>query len=77
MPKAPLKEIPTNSLPPIGRAPFGAVLSRHSASNGNPLMTDFLIADHGSIVSILPVSAAACEWLDANIIVELWQWTGS
>jgi hypothetical protein len=39
-------------------------------------MTDFLIADHGSIVSILPVSAAAREWLDANIMSEPWQWLG-
>ena len=37
-------------------------------------MTDFLIADHGSIVSILPVSAAAREWLDANLVAEPWQW---
>ena len=37
-------------------------------------MTDFLIADHGSIVSILPVSAAARDWLDANIVAEPWQW---
>lgn len=37
-------------------------------------MTDFLIADHGSIVSIRPVSAAAREWLDANIVTEPWQW---
>ncbi|MGD9617660.1 MAG: hypothetical protein AB7H90_21595 [Alphaproteobacteria bacterium] len=37
-------------------------------------MTDFLIADHGSIVSIRPVSAAAREWLDANIVAEPWQW---
>ena len=36
-------------------------------------MTDFLIVDHGSIVSILPVSAAACEWLDANLVSEPWQ----
>jgi len=28
---------------------------------GNPFMTDFPIADHGSIVSIQPVSATACE----------------
>ena len=36
-------------------------------------MTDFLIADHGSIVSILPVSAAAREWLNANLVSEPWQ----
>jgi hypothetical protein len=33
-------------------------------------MADFLIADHGSIVSILPVRAAAREWLDANVCIE-------
>ena len=37
-------------------------------------MTDFLIADHGSIVSIQPASAAAREWLDANLVIEPWQW---
>jgi hypothetical protein len=37
-------------------------------------MTDFVIADHGSIVSILPASAAAREWLDANVVTEPWQW---
>jgi hypothetical protein len=35
-------------------------------------MTDFLIADHGSIVSIWPVSMAAREWLDANLVAEPW-----
>ena len=38
------------------------------------LVTDFVIADHRSIVSIFPVSAAACEWLDANVVTEPWQW---
>ena len=37
-------------------------------------MTDFLIADHGSIVSIRPMSVPAREWLDANIVAEPWQW---
>ena len=35
-------------------------------------MTDFLIADHGSILSIRPVSAAAREWLNTNLVIEPW-----
>jgi len=57
-------------MPPIGRAPFGGSMSRHSASIGNPFTADFSIADHGSIVSIVPVSATAREWLDANLVIE-------
>jgi hypothetical protein len=37
-------------------------------------MSDFLIADHGSIITIRPVSEAACEWLDENVAAEPWQW---
>ena len=51
-------------------------MSRHAASNGKPFMTDFLIADHGSIVTIRPVSEHACEWLDDNVVAEPWQWFG-
>ena len=61
-------------MPPIGRMPVGAIVSRPSASNRNSLMTDFLVVDHGSIVSIQPLSAAARELLDANIVTEPWQW---
>jgi hypothetical protein len=39
-------------------------------------MSDFLIADHGSIITIRPVSEAACEWLDENVAAEPWQWLG-
>ena len=39
-------------------------------------MTDFHIADHGSIVTIRPVSEAAREWLDENVDAEPWQWLG-
>jgi len=39
-------------------------------------MSDFLIADHGSIITIQPVSEAACEWLDDNVAAEPWQWLG-
>jgi len=52
-------------------------MSRHSASIGNPFTADFSIADHGSIVSIVPVSATAREWLDANLVIEPRQWIDS
>jgi hypothetical protein len=39
-------------------------------------MSDFLIADHGSIVTIAPISDAAKEWLDENVVSEPWQWLG-
>ena len=37
-------------------------------------MSDFLIADHGSVFLIRPVSEAARQWLDANVVAEPWQW---
>ena len=37
-------------------------------------MSDFLIADHGSIITIRPVSEAAHQWLDENVDAEPWQW---
>jgi hypothetical protein len=39
-------------------------------------MTDFQIADHGSIIAIKPVSAAARIWVDENVASEPWQWLG-
>jgi hypothetical protein len=39
-------------------------------------MTDFQIADHGSIISIKPVSEAARMWVDENVVSEPWQWLG-
>jgi hypothetical protein len=39
-------------------------------------MRDFLIADHGSIVSIMPISDAALKWIDENVVCEPWQWLG-
>ena len=42
----------------------------------NPTMTDFQIADHGSIISIKPVSEAARTWVDENVVSEPWQWLG-
>ena len=37
-------------------------------------MSDFQIADHGSIISIKPVSEAARIWVDENVVSEPWQW---
>lgn len=39
-------------------------------------MSDFHIADHGSIITIRPVSEAARQWLDENVVAEPWQWLG-
>ena len=39
-------------------------------------MRDFLIADHGSIVSIMPMTQAALKWIDENVVSEPWQWLG-
>ena len=39
-----------------------------------PDMSDFQIADHGSIISIRPLNDAARQWLDENVVSELWQW---
>jgi len=41
-----------------------------------PTMSDFQIADHGSIISIKPVSEAARTWVDENVVSEPWQWLG-
>lgn len=40
-------------------------------------MSDFQIADHGSIISIKPVSEAARQWVDENVVSEPWQWLDS
>jgi hypothetical protein len=39
-------------------------------------MPDFLIADHGSIITIAPVSEAAQGWIDENVVSEPGQWLG-
>ena len=39
-------------------------------------MSDFKIADHGSIITIRPVSEAARQWLAENVLSEPWQWLG-
>ena len=37
-------------------------------------MSDFQIADHGTIISIRPLNEAARQWLDENVVSEPWQW---
>ena len=39
-----------------------------------PDMSDFQIADHGTVLSIQPLNEAARQWLDENVVSELWQW---
>jgi hypothetical protein len=39
-------------------------------------MTDVTYFDHGSIVRITPMTAAAREWINENISCEGWQWMG-
>ena len=39
-------------------------------------MRDFLFADHGSIIAIVPLTTAAVKWLDDNVVSEPWQWQG-
>src|ERR1700730_17890430 len=40
-------------------------------------MSDFQIADQGSIFLIRPLNEAARQWLDENVISEPWQWVQS
>ena len=37
-------------------------------------MSDFQIADHGTIISIRPLSEAARQWVEENVVAEPWQW---
>ena len=39
-----------------------------------PDMSDFQIADHGMIILIRPLTEAARQWLDENVVSEPWQW---
>ena len=39
-------------------------------------MRDFLVADHGSISAIVPLTEAAVKWIDENVVSEPWQWLG-
>jgi len=37
-------------------------------------MTDFKIADQGTVISIRPLNDAACQWVEENVVSEPWQW---
>lgn len=39
-------------------------------------MVDLLIRDEGTVVVFRPVSDAARQWIDDNVISEGWQWLG-
>ncbi len=39
-------------------------------------MSDFLFADHGSVIAIVPLTPAAISWIDDNVVSEPWQWLG-
>lgn len=39
-------------------------------------MTDFRIANHGSIVMVEPVTQPAKQWVEDNVQLEGWQWMG-
>jgi hypothetical protein len=58
---------------PTGRAPAGIEASEHSAPTDNP-MSDFQIADHGTIICVRPLNDAALQWIDENVVSEPWQW---
>jgi hypothetical protein len=57
-----------------GRAPAGLKALRHSASMEIPDMSDFQIADQGTIFLIRPLNEVARQWLDENVVSEPWQW---
>ena len=40
-------------------------------------MSDFQIADHGTVISIRPLNETASQWLDENVVSEPWQWVQS
>jgi hypothetical protein len=35
--------------------------------------TDFITADHGSLIGLTPLSPAAHDWVDDSLSVESWQ----
>ena len=37
-------------------------------------MSDFQIADRGTVFLIRPLHEAARQWLDENVVAEPWQW---
>ena len=53
---------------------WGSVSEDHPPTE--TLMTDFRAADHGSVILIWPVSDAAHQWVEENVIAEPWQWFG-
>jgi hypothetical protein len=58
----------------VGRASAGLKPSRHPASTEITDMSDFQIADQGTIFLIRPLNEAARQWLDENVVSEPWQW---
>ncbi len=38
--------------------------------------TDFYIINHGSVVSLHPLTVACRDWVDENVHSEGWQWLG-
>src|SRR5204862_8065397 len=48
--------------------------SRGIQPRWKPLMSDFQIADHGTVISIRPLNEAARQWLEENVVSEPWQW---
>ena len=62
-------------------APAGQVVHAnpfaHSRNWFNPDSPDFLVGDHGSIITITPVSEEGKAWIDENVESESWQWLGS
>ena len=37
-------------------------------------MSDFQIADRGTVFTIRPLNETARQWLDENVVSEPWQW---
>lgn len=40
-------------------------------------MTDLRIRNHGTVVTLEPVSERGRSWMDDNLVTEPWQWLGS
>lgn len=39
-------------------------------------MTDLEVTNHGSIVTLRPLTEAGTAWMDQNLAPEPWQWLG-
>ena len=37
---------------------------------------DVRVFDHGSVMMVQPISAAAMAWVDENVKIDGWQWLG-